>query len=76
MSAETRAEAVAPETPIDALARWEREGFAAPACEGCREVYNAVAQGQHPSRVFAPRHKPSDRCESGKRPHCACDTCF
>jgi hypothetical protein len=23
-----------------------------------------------------PRHTPSDRCESGKHPHCTCDTCF
>jgi hypothetical protein len=26
--------------------------------------------------AFAPGHQPSDRCESGKRPHCTCDTCF
>lgn len=23
-----------------------------------------------------PRHAASERCESGKRPHCTCDTCF
>jgi hypothetical protein len=23
-----------------------------------------------------PPHSPSARCESGKRPHCTCDTCF
>lgn len=23
-----------------------------------------------------PRHTASERCESGKRPHCTCDTCF
>lgn len=23
-----------------------------------------------------PNHKASDRCESGKRPHCTCDICF
>lgn len=23
-----------------------------------------------------PRYNPSERCESGKRPHCTCDTCF
>lgn len=23
-----------------------------------------------------PSHTPSERCESGKRPHCTCDTCF
>lgn len=25
---------------------------------------------------FGPRHDPSPRCESGKHPHCTCDTCF
>lgn len=24
----------------------------------------------------APMHDASERCESGKRPHCTCDTCF
>jgi hypothetical protein len=23
-----------------------------------------------------PSHDASDRCESGKRPHCTCDTCW
>lgn len=26
--------------------------------------------------TFFPRHVPSVRCQSGKRPHCTCDTCF
>lgn len=25
---------------------------------------------------FHPPHDPSPRCDSGKRPHCTCDTCF
>lgn len=25
---------------------------------------------------FTPPHDPSPYCESGKRPHCTCDTCF
>jgi hypothetical protein len=25
---------------------------------------------------FQPAHKPMDSCQSGKRPHCTCDTCF
>src|SRR5689334_12274676 len=25
---------------------------------------------------FHPSHDASDRCESGKHPHCSCDTCF
>jgi hypothetical protein len=25
---------------------------------------------------FHPPHDASERCESGKHPHCSCDTCF
>ena len=25
---------------------------------------------------FHPPHDASDRCESGRHPHCSCDTCF
>ncbi len=25
---------------------------------------------------FHPSHDASERCESGKRNHCSCDTCF
>lgn len=25
---------------------------------------------------FTPYHDPSPYCESGKHPHCTCDTCF
>lgn len=25
---------------------------------------------------FHPSHDASERCESGKHPHCTCDTCF
>jgi hypothetical protein len=25
---------------------------------------------------YHPAHDASERCESGKRPHCSCDTCF
>jgi hypothetical protein len=25
---------------------------------------------------YGPSHDPSPRCQSGKRPHCTCDTCF
>lgn len=29
-----------------------------------------------PSRGPKPPHRASERCESGKRSHCTCDTCF
>jgi len=38
-------------------------------CEYCREKKK---EGQ----LFFPLHDPSPRCESGKKPHCTCDTCF
>jgi hypothetical protein len=34
--------------------------------EGC--TYNTYG--------IAPNHNAGERCESGKRPHCTCDTCF
>lgn len=40
-------------------------------CEGAALEWQAT--GQIP---FGPRHRPSERCRSGKRPHCSCDTCF
>jgi hypothetical protein len=30
----------------------------------------------HRDDPMMPSHTPSERCESGKRPHCTCDTCF
>jgi hypothetical protein len=62
-----------PETREAMIARWERQGFLDPACRGCREVYDSP---KRPSEVFGPGHKASDRCRSGKYPHCSCDTCF
>ena len=31
---------------------------------------------QYGDDPMMPSHTPSSRCESGKRPHCTCDTCF
>lgn len=31
---------------------------------------------QHGADPMMPYHDASDRCESGKHPHCTCDTCF
>ena len=64
---------MADETRDEQIARWEREGMLDPACPGCAEVYRNPGL---PSAVFAPRHKASSRCESGKRAHCTCDICF
>lgn len=48
-----------------------------PNCLTCKEVfYPQLRQGKKLNEIFAPRHKASVRCESGKTPHCTCDTCF
>ena len=38
-------------------------------CRTCRET-------QRDPSHFGPYHDASPRCESGKRSHCSCDTCF
>lgn len=35
----------------------------------------AYCDAHHPSEMM-PHHDASPRCESGKRNHCTCDTCF
>lgn len=37
------------------------------------EVCVAAREGR---RVMGPPHYASSNCESGKRSHCSCDTCF
>jgi hypothetical protein len=63
---------VANETRDETIARMERDGMLDPTCPGCRERYEAA----NPLDVFAPRHKASANCESGKRAHCSCDRCW
>lgn len=62
------------ETRAEAIARWEARGDLDPACHICRREW--YASDEMPQDVFAPRHKASDNCQSGQRPHCTCDTCF
>jgi hypothetical protein len=57
------------ETKEQRIERQEREGTIVRDCAGCQVFFdNPDAMG--------PSHKASDRCESGKRSHCTCDTCF
>lgn len=64
-----------PETRDEQLARWEREGALDPTCTMCREEVYARTDTM-PADVWMPRHQASSRCQSGKRAHCTCDTCF
>lgn len=54
----------------ETIARLEASGDLVPGCPGCADHYRA---GGH---AFAPRHKASETCRSGKHSHCSCDTCF
>ena len=48
-----------------------------PDCNQCKILfYPKIIKGERVHNIFAPSHKPSHKCESGKRPHCTCDTCF
>lgn len=61
------------ETREDAIKRLEAMGYLDPACPGCAERY---AHPGMPFDVMGPNHKASNGCESGKRAHCSCDSCF
>lgn len=65
---------------IDKIAYYkelERNNELDPTCKTCIEIfYSQINKGKSINSIFAPRHKPSARCESGKHPHCTCDTCF
>lgn len=53
----------------------EKAGDLDPNCETCRtHFYPAIRAGK--GMPFAPRHRASSMCPSGKRTHCSCDTCF
>lgn len=58
------------ETHAERLARLEKLGLIDPNCCGCREWYE---KDKYP---FVPSHNASPRCQSGKRNHCSCDTCW
>lgn len=59
-------------TKEKALARLEKTGQLVPNCSGCMVWYESA----DPVFVLAPPHKNSSFCESGRRPHCTCDSCF
>jgi hypothetical protein len=67
------------ETREQTKARLETLQVIAPNCAGCEDVYRALENrpGAFPLDLLnGPRHKPSDKCESGKHPHCTCDVCW
>lgn len=70
--------------------RLEAEGVGSNYCSGCKEKIEQPRQRRYilsggqcvtcsqytPGDGMLPPHDASDRCESGKRNHCTCDTCF
>ncbi len=55
----------------------ENKGLIDRFCKTCQEVtIPKLKNGAKLSDIFVPSHKASNRCESGKHPHCTCDTCF
>ena len=62
---------------LDYMRELERAEELDPSCKTCVEhFYPAVRAGRNMYEVFAPRHKASPNCESGKHAHCSCDACF
>lgn len=66
---------MADETIFERIARLEREGRLDPNCRGCAEHYRHYHAGKT-EPPFAPPHKASETCRSGKHNHCTCDSCF
>lgn len=65
------------ETINDYIMRMTREGHLDPNCQTCKESFiPKLMDGHKLYDIFAPRHKASPHCKSGKHPHCTCDTCF
>jgi hypothetical protein len=61
------------ETRSDVIARGEAEGWLVKDCPGCHEFYETPLM---PYDVHAPGHVPSQFCESGRKPHCTCESCW
>lgn len=65
------------QTVDEYLREAEARGDYDPNCKTCVAVFlPEVEKGGVLWNVFAPPHKASPRCQSGKYPHCTCDTCF
>lgn len=57
------------ETEDEQIAWMVSQGFIVEGCKGCEVFFREPG-------AFAPRHKASSMCRSGKRSHCSCDCCF
>ena len=55
------------------IAALERQGAIKPDCRECQEAFY---KSSSPESAFYPRHTAMVSCQSGRDPHCTCDTCF
>lgn len=62
---------------LEYILQLEKEGRFDRFCKFCQEHFMPQLKiGRRLPDIYAPPHKPSTHCESGKKPHCTCDTCF
>lgn len=58
---------------MDPISDMRSRGYE-PTCATCQRYYaEHMKKGSAP---FAPHHRASAGCESGKQPHCTCDRCW
>lgn len=62
---------------LEYILKLEEDGLIDRFCKTCEKIFiPQLKEGKKICDIFAPRHKASDRCQSGKHAHCSCDTCF
>jgi hypothetical protein len=64
-----------PDSAEETIARLEKSGDLDPSCQFCvNHIYRSLREGR--GLPFAPGHKASWGCLSGRRAHCTCNFCF
>lgn len=68
-------------TNQEKIKQLEESGHLDSNCKMCIEIFyhyylNIWREGEFKPSPFAPMHKASSRCQSGKNNHCTCDVCF
>ena len=69
-------------TSKEKIQQLEDRGDLDPTCKMCTKIFYPYYKNEWSdvrackSTPFAPHHKASKYCLSGKNNHCTCDTCF
>ena len=61
---------------LTAIVEIARAGAPKPRRHYVLPVGECKYSDEHRDEQMMPPHDASPRCESGKHPHCSCDTCF